>query len=64
MKRNKRGKIIVISGPSGVGKRTVWSPIINDPRFNLVFSVSMTTRPKRAGERLLFSYKITVRRKN
>ena len=50
MKRNKRGKIIVISGPSGVGKRTVWSPIINDPRFNLVFSVSMTTRPKRAGE--------------
>ena len=50
MKRNKHGKIIVISGPSGVGKRTVWSPIINDPRFNLAFSVSMTTRPKRAGE--------------
>lgn len=50
MKRNKRGKIIVMSGPSGVGKRTVWSPVINDPRFNLAFSVSMTTRPKRAGE--------------
>ena len=43
MKKNKRGRIIVISGPSGVGKRTVWTPIINDPRFNLVFSVSMTT---------------------
>jgi guanylate kinase len=50
MKRNKRGKIIVMSGPSGVGKRTIWSPIINDPRFNLAFSVSMTTRPKRAEE--------------
>ena len=50
MKKNKRGRIIVISGPSGVGKRTVWVPIINDPRFNLAFSVSMTTRPKREGE--------------
>ena len=50
MKRNKRGKIIVISGPSGVGKKTIWTPVINDPRFNLSFSVSMTTRPKRVGE--------------
>ena len=50
MKRNKRGKIIVISGPSGVGKKTVWTPVINDPRLNLSFSVSMTTRPKRVGE--------------
>ena len=50
MKRNKRGKIVVISGPSGVGKKTVWTPVINDPRFNLSFSVSMTTRPKRVGE--------------
>ena len=50
MKKKKRGRIIVISGPSGVGKRTVWVPIINDPRFNLAFSVSMTTRPKREGE--------------
>lgn len=50
MKKIKRGKIIVISGPSGVGKRTVWTQVINDPRFNLAFSVSMTTRPKRVGE--------------
>ena len=50
MKRNKRGKVIIISGPSGVGKKTVWTPVINDPRFNLSFSVSMTTRPKRVGE--------------
>ena len=50
MKRNKRGKIVVISGPSGVGKKTVWTPVINDPRLNLSFSVSMTTRPKRVGE--------------
>ncbi len=50
MENKKMGKIIVISGPSGVGKKTVWSPIIKEPQFNLVFSVSMTTRPKRMGE--------------
>ena len=50
MENKKIGKIIIISGPSGVGKKTVWTPIIKEPKFNLVFSVSMTTRPKRIGE--------------
>lgn len=50
MKKNKKGKIVLISGPSGVGKKTIWTPIINKPKFNLVFSVSMTTRKKRKGE--------------
>ena len=50
MKKNKKGKIILISGPSGVGKKTIWTPIISNPKLNLVFSVSMTTRKKRKGE--------------
>lgn len=50
MKKKRNGKIIVISGPSGVGKKTIWTPIINEAKFNLVFSVSMTTRKKRKGE--------------
>ena len=50
MEEKKIGKIVVISGPSGVGKKTVWTPIINELKFNLSFSISMTTRPKRKGE--------------
>lgn len=46
----KQGWLIVITGPSGVGKRTVWSPLINKPELNWNFSVSMTTRQKRVGE--------------
>lgn len=46
----KKGLLIVLTGPSGVGKRTAWQPIINDKDLNLIFSVSMTTRPKRINE--------------
>ena len=46
----KKGLLIVLTGPSGVGKKTIWSPIINNPDLNLVFSVSMTTRKPRNGE--------------
>lgn len=42
------GKMVVISGPSGAGKSTVCKRLLEDPR--VVFSVSATTRPKRAGE--------------
>jgi len=45
-----KGLLIVISGPSGVGKGTVIKNFINDPELKLAFSVSMTTREKRAGE--------------
>ena len=40
----------VISGPSGVGKGTVRKALFDMPNNNLVYSVSMTTRPKRPGE--------------
>lgn len=44
-----RGKLIVISAPSGAGKTTIaWEIMKRNP--SLVFSVSATTRAKRAGE--------------
>ncbi|GHU31832.1 hypothetical protein FACS1894166_04020 [Bacilli bacterium] len=46
----KKGLLIVLSGPSGVGKRTLWSPLMKDKKLNLGFSISMTTRPKRFDE--------------
>jgi guanylate kinase len=43
-----RGAIIVISGPSGVGKSTVCRLLCQ--RLPAQFSVSYTTRPQRTGE--------------
>lgn len=43
------GKLIVISGPSGVGKSTVMKKVMARCN-NLHFSVSATTRPIRPGE--------------
>ena len=43
------GKIIVISGASGVGKSTILTEVMK-ARQDLVFSVSATTRPMRPGE--------------
>jgi len=44
-----RGKLIVISGPGGVGKSTITAQLRNDPRFWI--SISATTREPRPGER-------------
>jgi guanylate kinase len=44
-----RGKLIVISGPGGVGKSTIAASLRNDPRFWV--SISATTRPPRVGEK-------------
>ena len=43
------GKIIVISGASGVGKSTILTEVMK-ARQDLVVSVSATTRPMRPGE--------------
>ena len=44
-----RGKLFVISGPSGVGKGTICKKIFERDN-NIRFSVSMTTRDPREGE--------------
>ena len=46
----KKGLLIVLSGPSGVGKGTILKEFVNDPELNLAYSVSMTTRKMRPGE--------------
>ena len=46
----KKGLLIVLSGPSGVGKGTVTREFIHDPELKLTYSISMTTRSKRPGE--------------
>ncbi len=46
----KPGLLIILSGPSGVGKGTIRKRIMSDPSLSLVYSVSMTTRTIRPGE--------------
>ncbi len=45
----RQGHLIIISGPSGVGKGTVCGQLMKD-RPDLKLSISATTRPKRTGE--------------
>lgn len=47
----KRGLLIVLSGPSGVGKGTVRSAIFQQEDVEFVYSISATTRSMRNGER-------------
>ena len=47
--KKRRGQLIVVSGPSGVGKSTVISEILGI-RKDIHFSVSYTTRAPRTGE--------------
>jgi len=47
--KRKKGKVVIISGPAGVGKSTICREII--ARMDDVYlSVSATTRPKATGE--------------
>lgn len=45
---SKRGKLVVVSGPSGAGKGTILNEVLKAPEF--VYSVSATTRAPREGE--------------
>jgi len=45
-----KGKVFIITGPSGVGKGTIFREVLGQ-RPELAFSVSCTTRPRRPGEK-------------
>lgn len=45
-----KGKIIIISAPSGTGKSTIINELMKDENLHLRFSVSATNRSPRAGE--------------
>ena len=50
MEKLKRGMLIILSGPSGVGKGTVREELFKDESLNLSYSISMTTRKPRPTE--------------
>ncbi|MBS4177177.1 guanylate kinase [Lederbergia citrea] len=47
----EKGLLIVLSGPSGVGKGTVRQAVFSRPDAKFEYSISMTTRKPREGER-------------
>ena len=58
--KKERGQLIVLSGPSGVGKSTVISELFAQ-RSNIYFSVSYTTRQPRVGEQDGVNYNFVSR---
>jgi guanylate kinase len=53
--RKQQGKLIVFSAPSGTGKSTIAKRVL-ECIPNIIFSVSATTRQKRAGETEAINY--------
>ena len=53
---SEKGKLVVISGPSGVGKSTVVREVLDHFGGRLRLSISATTRDPRPGERLGLDY--------
>ena len=47
---NKKGLLIIVSGPSGVGKGTVLKQYLAEQGDNAFYSISATTRSPRPGE--------------
>lgn len=47
----KPGLLVIIAGPSGAGKSTVRKEVMKNRSLNLAYSVSLTTRKIRKGEK-------------
>ncbi len=45
-----KGKVIVLSGASSVGKGAIRDALLNDKSLSLIFAISMTTRPQKENE--------------
>jgi len=56
----KRGRLYVVSGPSGCGKTTLCAKLLKKG-LGLTRSVSVTTRPPRAGEKRNIDYIFTTK---
>lgn len=60
---SRRGNLIVISGPSGVGKTTICNEIIICRSKDIRYSISATSRPKRKNEKNGREYYFLSRKK-
>lgn len=46
----KKGIVVILSGACSVGKHDLTEKLLNDPDLDLMYSVSLTTRPKKSTE--------------
>ncbi len=52
----KQTKLLIISGPSGVGKKKIIQSLLTEKSLNLAYSISATTRPPRFNEQNKVDY--------
>ena len=63
IKKTNKGKLVVISSPSGAGKTTITKKLISLKK-NIILSVSVTTRKPRVNEINKKDYFFVTKKKN